>query len=345
MCPPRWIVLHALGDADVTVGNDEIERLQSRVDRERRARRQAEIIAERGMRELWEANHELQHRVTTRTAELMTTIAALERQQLARSIAIDSAMAALSEQLDTLVGDRDQSDQRSSTGEADLDIRQTLGYIRALLAAAPIGPTSTDPIDRDLPGFADALLARWQRPAARAGKLLSVEVGDDVGRDGVDWAVLQAASDTLLRAGVRREATGGLHVLLSGSADGAKFAISGSGWSLDPELVEMAIASPTAWPAVGPGCEELAVAHAIIEAVGGRLWVESDDAMTSVSVVVPSVPSSSGSCSTSRRPGSWTCGRRSLRSGRVAVACGSSHELISWRSLLRLTGAASPRVQ
>ena len=51
-------IVHAVGDRDVTPGNDEIERLRSRLERERRARRQAEIIAERRMRELWEANDE-----------------------------------------------------------------------------------------------------------------------------------------------------------------------------------------------------------------------------------------------------------------------------------------------
>ena len=89
MCADGRPFVHAVGDPDVTPGNDEIERLQSRLERERRARRQAEIIAERGMRELWEANDELQRRVTNRTAELLMALGALRHQHVARSTVID----------------------------------------------------------------------------------------------------------------------------------------------------------------------------------------------------------------------------------------------------------------
>ena len=196
------LIVHVVGDPDVTPGNDEIERLRNRLERERRARRQAEIIAERGMRELWEANDELQRRVTTRTTELLTALGALEHQQVARSIAIDRAIDGLADQLG------------AALGESGHDARETLGYIRTLLATAPEMATPTVSIEGDLPSFADALLARWQRPAARAGKLLSVELGDDTGPAAVDWTVLQAVSDTLLRGCVRHETPGGLRVML-----------------------------------------------------------------------------------------------------------------------------------
>lgn len=50
--------------------DDEVEQLRGRLERERKARRQAEVIAERGMRELWDANRELQTGVRRRTASL-----------------------------------------------------------------------------------------------------------------------------------------------------------------------------------------------------------------------------------------------------------------------------------
>jgi hypothetical protein len=272
------LIVHVVGDPDVTPGNDEIERLRNRLERERRARRQAEIIAERGMRELWEANDELQRRVTNRTTELLRALGALERQQVARSIAIDRAIDSLADQLG------------AALGESGHDARETLGYIRTLLATAPEMATPAVSVEGDLPSFADALLARWQRPAARAGKLLSVELGDDTGPAAVDWTVLQALSDTLLRGCVRHETPGGLRVMLSVADEGASVAVSSGGPTLVPELVEAALASPAAWPAVGPGCEELAVAHAIVEAAGGSMRIECAEGTTSVSVVVPMAP-------------------------------------------------------
>ena len=265
----------------MTSGNDEIERLQSRLERERRARRQAEIIAERGMRELWEANDELQRRVTTRTTELLTALGAREHQQIARSTAIERAIDALADQLE------------AALGESGHDASERWGYIRTLLTTAPEAATSTVSIEGDLPGFADGLLERWQRRAARAGQLLSVELGADTASAGVDWAVLQAVSDTLLRACVRHETTGGLRVMLGVSGEGASVAISSSGPTLVAELVEAALASPAAWPAVGPGCEELAVAHAIVESAGGSMQIECGEGTTSVSVVVPLAPAGS----------------------------------------------------
>ena len=55
----------------------DVERLEARLERERRARRQAEVIAERGMRELWETNRDLQERVVARTHQLERQLSAL----------------------------------------------------------------------------------------------------------------------------------------------------------------------------------------------------------------------------------------------------------------------------
>lgn len=287
MCADGRPFVHAVGDPDVTPGNDEIERLQSRLERERRARRQAEIIAERGMRELWEANDELQRRVTNRTAELLMALGALRHQHVARSTVIDRATDALAEQLDAVLV---ESDEAPSLGVSGHDAREKLDFVRALLATTPNTATSIVSFAGDLASFADGLLERWQRPAARAGKLLSVERGDDAGPAGVDWTVLRAVSDTLLQWGVRHETTGGLRVMLSVSGERASFAVSSSGPTLVPELVEAALASPAVWSAVGRGCEELAVAQVIVESAGGSIQIECGESRTRVSVVVPLVP-------------------------------------------------------
>ena len=83
---------------------------------------------------------------------------------------------------------------------------------------------------------------------------------------------------------------GGLRVMLSVSGERASFAVSSSGPTLVPELVEAALASPAVWSAVGRGCEELAVAQVIVESAGGSIQIECGESRTRVSVVVPLVP-------------------------------------------------------
>ncbi|TFH16883.1 MAG: hypothetical protein E4H05_06745 [Acidimicrobiales bacterium] len=55
---------------------ERIQRLERRLERERRAREEAEQIAERGMRDLWLANQELEARVAARTVDLERSLRA-----------------------------------------------------------------------------------------------------------------------------------------------------------------------------------------------------------------------------------------------------------------------------
>ena len=74
-----------------------IRRLERRLDRERRARREAEEIAERGMRSLYDANHVLDQRINERTQELQEALAQAERAIDAKS----GFLAQMSHQINT----------------------------------------------------------------------------------------------------------------------------------------------------------------------------------------------------------------------------------------------------
>ena len=188
------------------------------------------------------------------------------------------------------------------------------------------------PIEGDLPASPMRYL-RVTTSSGTSGQLFSVEVGDDTGVVRVDWTVLQAVSDTLLRGCVRHRDPrwSARHAQRRGR--GGTVVVSGGGPTLVPELVEAALASPTAWPAVGPGCEELAVVHAIVESVGGSMRIECGEGTTSVSVVVP------------RATGRLDRSGRSGEPLRPPAGDSSPQERISCRRLPRLTGAASPRMQ
>jgi hypothetical protein len=260
------------------------DRLQRRLERERRARRQAEIIAERGMRELWQANSELQERVTTRTSQLERTLRALGYRNHARSLIIERSVSAA---LDAL-------DASAVPAEVPTEVRGSLEHVRRILttpAAPPIDEamTTLDPVD-----LADELVARWQHDAARRGQLLSVEVGDAASELVVDWAAVQAVADTLLDGCLRHSAPGALLVTLSVSGDRVTVSTTDSGPGLDGHAVTAALTRPERWGEIGPFGDVLAIAQVIAERVDGDLQVGCDDAATAVTATFPAGPGSTG---------------------------------------------------
>lgn len=172
---------------------DEVGRLEARLDRERRARRQAEQIAERGMRELWETNRELQLRIDARTGRLERELAALALVHRSTVAEVASTLAAVIE--------------RAEAGDVDESVIERLRRLAggALVTPAPDGlaPTAAIPID-----VADDVLERWQRVAARSGQLLSVEADESDPALTMTWDRVIAALDVTL-ASVGRHGPGG----------------------------------------------------------------------------------------------------------------------------------------
>lgn len=155
-------------------GRGEIERLSARLERERRARREAELIAERGMREFWRLGHDLDALVAERTAELELELAGLARLHEA-----------------VLSGLTDVADGRAVV-ETLLAVPREAGRPVAL-APVTVG---------------DRLAARWLRLLARSGHLLSVDVDPSMPLMTLRWDVLVAAVDVVL-AGIHRLGVGG----------------------------------------------------------------------------------------------------------------------------------------
>jgi hypothetical protein len=178
-------------------GVDDVGRLTERLDRERRARRQAERIAEQGMRELWETNRALEARIAERTAQTELSFAAMalgHRHAAAQVVEVVAAtLAALPDHpCSVAVGER----------------------LRWLADAAVVPATSDDlgPMAASPRSIGDSGLDRWQRTAARGGKLLSVIVPDDLPEVVVRWQHVIAAVDITLATVVRHGPPGSVIV-------------------------------------------------------------------------------------------------------------------------------------
>lgn len=174
-----------------------IQRLTERLERERRARRDAERIAERGMRELWEANREIERRVAARTAQLELVYAATGH---VHRYAAEQAERILGEVVAALPDE-------PWIG----DIVRRLEWLAdtAVVLATPEAP---GPVAISPTVIADDGLARWQRVAARSGKLLSVWVADGVPAMLLRWDRLIATVDTAIATVVRFGPSGAVTV-------------------------------------------------------------------------------------------------------------------------------------
>ncbi|MEQ8439601.1 MAG: hypothetical protein RIB65_19070 [Ilumatobacter fluminis] len=137
--------------------DERIIRLEERLDRERKARRQAEMIAERGMRDLWEINRELQERVDDRTAQVGRLLAGYERARSAWS--------------DVMT---DELERARSTVLAGGDVDEAFALVKALAAFARRQFVDEAFSERPARVAAD-ILQRWQRPTARHGQLLTTD--------------------------------------------------------------------------------------------------------------------------------------------------------------------------
>ena len=224
-----------------------VVRLERRLDRERRARLEAEQIAEQGMRSLYDANVDLDKRIAERTQELEF---ALEAAHLAND-AKSRFLAQMSHQINTplnglmglleLLATEMRDPQSQEWHSAAMRSAHRLQRITTRLmtyvalegvdlrAGAPVQPASA---------VLSAAHDRWHAACLRAGQLLSV-----------DWAAGPEASihapveldlllDELLSNAVDYAGPGS--VVLAGRAiDGVVvIELSDSGAGIDPAVVE-----------------------------------------------------------------------------------------------------------
>lgn len=174
---------------------DEIDRLVARLDRERRARREAELIAERGLREHWRLTSELETRVAERTADLEREIA---------------GQAVLNEFIVELVRSIGRSeDATGAAGPADNPVVERFGWIEILLElpSAPGRTSSATPTD-----ISERLSRRWQLVLAKSGHLLSIAVDSSTPAVTARWDGVLVVLDLVLASTHRWAQPGGVTI-------------------------------------------------------------------------------------------------------------------------------------
>ena len=191
-----------------------IRRLERRLDRERRARREAEEIAERGMRNLYDANQELDARIMERTEQLQHALQAAESASDAKS----AFLAQMSHQINTplnglmgmleLLATEIHDPQGKEWHRAALRSAERLNRMTSRLTTyvSLEGVDLTTASTRTLGAVLSAAHDRWHATCLRAGQLLRVDItgGSDallVAPSQLDMALDELLSNAVAYAG------------------------------------------------------------------------------------------------------------------------------------------------
>ena len=218
-------------------------RLQRRFERERTARREAERIAERGLRDLYVANQELDRRVAERTAELERARRDAEEAAQARA----DFLASLSRQvrtplngvlgmLELLQGHVFSEQAKLWVGSASDSAADMLRLVSRLLSYVELDEPTDAGVDAvtEVAELLGAIGDRWTRPSAAAGKLLFV---DDRTPPGTTLrgpsARLDQLVDEVIDNAVRHGDPGSIRVSASVDGDRVVIEVSDEGPGMD----------------------------------------------------------------------------------------------------------------
>ncbi len=267
-----------------------IARLEHRLARERRARRQAEEIADRGMRELWLINQSLDARVDERTADLEETLAMLKVASTSRERFLATLSHEMRTPLNGILGmlellapyvDGEQPHTYLKTARQSADrLHQLLARLLDLvdLDTGRLVPELRILAAADL---AESIRDRWQRPAMRGGQLLTVtSFLDDRLIEIDDGRVLQIV-DELLDNTLAHASSGAVRVEIRLDHDLLELTVRDSGPGIDPARIEELFSDfsmlddSTARASRGLGLG-LGLCRRIATALGGTLEVSSD---------------------------------------------------------------------
>ena len=168
-----------------------IQRLERRLDRERRARLEAEEIAEAGMRSLYEANQALDRRILERTQELHQALQTAESANNAKSWflsqmshQINTPLNGLMGMLELLASEFSDEQAREWHGSAMRSARRLQRLTTRLISYVEL--ERVDLLARSEARPLSVVLGhvheRWHGPCLRAGQLLAIELqpGSDV---------------------------------------------------------------------------------------------------------------------------------------------------------------------
>lgn len=160
-----------------------LSRYKRRFNRERAARLEAEAIADRGLRELWLANRELDKRVAERTADLERTLEELETVSKTRQDFLSTLSHEMRTPLNGVLGMLELLEQYIPDGqpmsylEAARDSAEKLNVlIRRMLDLVELssGTIRLEPRTVLATDLINQTTSRWQHELLKSGRLLTV---------------------------------------------------------------------------------------------------------------------------------------------------------------------------
>jgi signal transduction histidine kinase len=269
------------------------QKWSQRLERERKARRQAEQHAEQGLRELWMANQRLEQAVVARTAELDRSLAALDFAERTRRLLLADLADELLHPLEAL----ESAIARGQAADAGLDLHdldhlaaRALTVARVLATAAhAVSPVlSTEPEIRSPQTVMDELVRRWQIPFARRGKLLAPNLSGADHDVALCWQPLVGAADAVLESAAQHSLAGTLEIELAVAAETVTIHIVDTGMpapSISAQGYGSSSAASLMWLACGEQCIGLAVAQRMVNGTQTSLFVAPiDEGGTSIAI-------------------------------------------------------------
>jgi signal transduction histidine kinase len=192
---------------------ERIEVLEQRLQRERTARLESERIAEAGLRRLWQAKVDLDHKVELRTAELrrakLEAVAASEAKSeflanLGHEVRTPLQTIVSALELSTPADPADRERCRDAVGAA-AELRDLFDDLMEL-AQCEAGAVELHPVETDLQVLTDDVCHRWGTTLASRGLLL---VPESEGSATIDPQRVRRIADALVQ-NAEKFATGGV---------------------------------------------------------------------------------------------------------------------------------------
>ncbi len=268
-----------------------IARLERRLKRERAAREEAEEIADRGMRELWLANRELDRRVDERTADLEATLAELEVASTVRERFLSTLSHEMRTPLNGVLGMLELLDPYTTGDQARtyLDTARTSAdgldnLVRRLLDLVELHTGSLRAeVQIVSPNDLRAKIEHhWQRPALQKGHLLSVVSFFQHQQLHVDPNRVHQIVNELLQNAVTHANPGRIEVRLLPANSNLAIEVVDSGPGINDEQLHKLFDDFTATNTAAERSTQglglgLALSRQIAEALGGTLTISSAD--------------------------------------------------------------------
>lgn len=278
----------------------ELERLRRRLERERDARREAEALAEQGLRDLYDVNQDLDRRVQERVAEVeklavRAALAERVKDEILASVSheLRTPLMAVIGALDLLAGD--DGDRDAYLKAATDGASRLRELVDELFAVVDIGSGAAEAERSTVPvrSFIDSLADNWRLPALKAGVLLVTSVEGDDTEITIDVERTRAALDRLLSNAIGHGGAGTVTVSVETAADHIGFSVADRGSGIPADRLEALLepfrtadmSSTRTNGGMGLG---LSVVRGLVELQNGTLTIDSEVGVgTTVTITVP----------------------------------------------------------